>query len=59
MLLDNQPVQIWIDLPGKDYQETLQATPLSKSLFQIREIPFVTDQVNYNDHHIIRGGLDD
>jgi hypothetical protein len=49
MPLDNQLVQIWIDLPGRGYQETLQATPLSKSLFQIREIPFITDQVNYMD----------
>ncbi len=46
---NNQLVQIWIDLPGREYQETLQATPLSKSFFQIREIPFITDQVNYMD----------
>ena len=49
MPLNNQLVQIWIDLPGREYQETVQATPLSKSLFQIREIPFITDQVNYMD----------
>jgi uncharacterized protein DUF4265 len=49
MPLKNQLVQIWIDLPGREYQETLQATPLSKSLFQIREIPFITDEVNYMD----------
>ena len=49
MPLNNQLVRIWIDLPGRDYQETLQATPLSKSLFQIREIPFMADQVNYMD----------
>ena len=49
MPLNNQLVQIWIDLPGRGYQETLQATPLSESLFQIREIPFITDQVNYMD----------
>lgn len=49
MPLDNQLVQIWIDLPGRKYQETLQAIPLSKSLFQIREIPFIADQVNYMD----------
>ncbi len=49
MPLNNQLVQIWIDLPGREYQETLQATPLSNSLFQIREIPFITDQVNYLD----------
>ena len=49
MSLNNQPVQIWIDLPGREYQETLQATPLSESLYQIREIPFITAQVNYMD----------
>ncbi len=49
MPLNNQLVQIWIDLPGREYQETLQATPLSKSLFQIREIPFIADKVNYMD----------
>jgi uncharacterized protein DUF4265 len=49
MPLKNQLVQIWIDLPGREYQETLQATLLSESLFQIREIPFITDQVNYMD----------
>ncbi len=49
MPLNNQLVQIWIDLPGREYLETLQATPLSKSLFQIREIPFITDQINYMD----------
>ena len=45
----NQLVQIWIDLPGKDMQETLQATPISESLYQIREIPFITNDVNYMD----------
>lgn len=49
MPLNNQLVQIWIDLPGGEYQETLQATALSKSLFRIREIPFIADQVNYMD----------
>jgi hypothetical protein len=49
MLLDSQLLQVWIDLPGRGYQETLQAAPLSKSLFQIREIPFITDRVNYMD----------
>jgi uncharacterized protein DUF4265 len=49
MPLNNPLVQIWIDLPGRGYQETLQATSLSESLFQIREIPFITDQVNYMD----------
>lgn len=49
MSLNNQLVQIWIDLPGRKYQETLQATPLTNALFQIREIPFATDQVNYMD----------
>jgi hypothetical protein len=49
MPFNKQPVQIWIDLPGRGYQETLQATRLSNSLFQIREIPFVADQINYMD----------
>ena len=49
MSLDNELVQIWVELPGKDYEETLQATPLANSLFQIREIPFIVDHVNYMD----------
>ena len=49
MPLKNQLVQIWIDLPGREYQETLQATLLSESLFQILEIPFITDLANYMD----------
>ncbi|GEM_PF-4059693 len=49
MPINNQLVQIWIDLPGKDYQETLQALPLEKPLFQVREIPFISNQVNFMD----------
>lgn len=49
MHLKNQLVQIWIELTGREYQEMLQATLLSESLFQIREIPFITDRVNYMD----------
>ena len=49
MNINNQLVQIWIDLPGKDYKETLQAAPLEKPLFQVREIPFISNQVNYMD----------
>jgi hypothetical protein len=49
MPINNQVIQIWIDLPNGEYQETLQATPLSKSLFQIREIPFISERVNYMD----------
>jgi hypothetical protein len=49
MPINNQLVQIWINLPGKDYQETLQAKPLEKPLFQVREIPFISNQVNFMD----------
>jgi hypothetical protein len=49
MPINNQIAQIWIDLPNGDYQETLQATPISTSLFQIREIPFMSERVNYLD----------
>lgn len=49
MAINNQLVQIWIDLPGEDYRETLQATPLLKSLYQIQEIPFISEQISYLD----------
>jgi hypothetical protein len=49
MPINNQVVQIWIDLPNGEYQETLQATPLFKSLFQIREIPFMSERINLMD----------
>lgn len=46
---NNKLIQIWIDLPDAGYQETLQATVLLKSLYQIQEIPFISEQVNYLD----------
>ena len=46
---NNYLVQVWINLPGKDYHETLQAISLEKSLFQVREIPFISNQVNFMD----------
>ena len=42
-------VQVWINLPGRRIQETLQARFISDSLFQICEIPFITSEVSYLD----------
>lgn len=42
-------IQIWLDLPGKDFQEMIQAAALSAARYQVREIPFASNQVNYLD----------
>jgi hypothetical protein len=42
-------IQIWLALPGKSLHETIQASPCGASIYQIREIPFYSDEVNYMD----------
>jgi len=49
MMTRSRLIQVWIDLPESERQETLQASFVAKQLYQIEEIPFETKEVNYKD----------
>jgi hypothetical protein len=42
-------IQIWLNTPIHDIQETIQAVHLGGSLFQVREIPFASTDVSFMD----------
>lgn len=41
--------QIWIKLPGRLSQESIQAKYLKESHYEIAEIPFIAKNINYQD----------